>query len=368
MKRAVQFAFPIIAVAAVVALSVIANGQADDEYYWFALDAELTGESAASVEIAPKFNAVGDDAFPYEIHYNVSRTSSTRDQNGVFTGSTTSENWVASSTVIARENPLEGNKNLQLAFQFDQLRFVVDNGKGKWSGVVNDAKAEFTEVMPDGAPNPATAVPGWAGVSASDIQRAMRSQSGNVASAWATIDDQGKLTDATYFADLGSAKQASYPARLLDPVDLMRGMFPQWNADLKMNLKDAVKVRRSFPVSGIAGGTIEYDFTYTLNKLHGTTEEGNTEATAAAFSFTAEPVQKQHTQTVLGLDVKFTPPSIKAGYLLFDLVKGVPAIVSWKYSMTGNTADSANGLGSEFEVNVDFSASLQAKPDDNDAG
>jgi hypothetical protein len=368
VKRAVRITLPIIAIAAIAAFSVIAYGQADEDYYWLKLDAALSTEAAATVEVTPKFSAVADDAFPYEIHVNTSRTSSTRDQNGVFTGSTVKEDWIALASIIARENPLEGNKDLQLAFQFDQLRFVIDNGLGKWAGTVNDSTADFTKVLPDGTPEPATGVPGWIGVSASDIQRAMRTQSNTAASAWADMNEQGKLSNPLYFADLNTAKQASYPARLLDPIDLVRGMFPQWNADQKAKIGDTFSVTRDFPVSGVPGGSIAYTFTYKLDKLHGTSEEGKTEATAAAFSFTAEPKVEAHKEKLHGIDVKFTAPEVKNGYLLFDLVKGVPAIVSWEYSMKGSTADSANGLGSEFEVNVEFSASLRAKPEDNDAG
>ncbi|MCF6227136.1 MAG: hypothetical protein L3J82_00495 [Planctomycetes bacterium] len=368
MKRAARIYLPLLAAVAVAVVSATAFGQADDDYYWFKQDKELAAGIAAKTEISPEFKVVADDAFAYEFYYNVNRTSKASEGAIEFTGSTSSENWILSSTLSARENPLKGQKDLQLAFHFDQIRFIVDNGQAKWAGVVNLDVADFTEVKPDGTPDPATTIPGWPGVSASDIQRALRSQGASAASAWVSIDGTSKLSNEIYFADYSSPNQASYPGRLLDPIDLMRCMFPQWNADLTMKIGDTVSVIRSFPVSGVAGGTMEYKFTYTLNKLFGTTEEGNTEATSAAFSFKAEPVsggivsQKLH-----GMEVKFTAPKINDGYLLYDLNKGMPAIVSWSYSLTGSTAEVAAKLGSDFEVEVEFSASLSQKPDGKDA-
>ena len=376
MKRAARIYLPLLAAVAVAVVSATAFGQENDDYYWFKQDKELAAAIAAKTEISPEFKAVADDSFAYEIYINTKRTSKASEgaiefagsTSIEFAGSTSSESWILKSTLNTRENPLKGQKNLQLAFHYDQIRFIVDNGQAKWAGVVNDGTAEFTEVKPDGTPDPATTIPGWPGVSARDLQSAMKKQSAAAASAWVSIDATSKLSNEVYFADYSSPNQASYPGRLLDPVDLMCCMFPQWNAEQKMKIGDSVSVIRSFPVSGVAGGTMEYKFTYTLNKLFGTTEEGNTEATSAAFSFKAEPVNKDEVQQKLhGLVVKYKAPKINDGYLLYDLKKGMPAIVSWSYSLKGSAADVAAKLGSDFEVEVEFSASLSKKLGDEDA-
>jgi hypothetical protein len=73
------------------------------------------------------------------------------------------------------------------------------------------------------------------------------------------------------------------------------------------------------------------------------------------------PVQREHTLTVAGLETKFTAPDIKGGRLLLDLAKGVAANTQWNYTLSGSVRQPGSELATDFEVKVDFSASLRSQ-------
>ena len=92
-----------------------------------------------------------------------------------------------------------------------------------------------------------------------------------------------------------------------------------------------------------------------LEKLYGTVEK----PTAARFSFSAKPVQAEQSATVGKLTTTFTAPEIKEGHLLLDLAKGVAAYVRWEYKLSGKISQADSKLATDFDVQVDFTASLR---------
>lgn len=363
LKSAVRIGLPaFIMFAGVAAALSFVFAQPDftaDKPYAFKLDADVTGQ-AADTAIEPKFNAIAGDQFAYEVYFNATRSGTTRDGAKPVDAFRREENWTDLVTLRVDEDPLDGRKDLMMRLQFNQIQFLLDNGKARYSGYMGpdapNRKANFKEILPDGSRNEVTNIPGWVGVNAGSVKTAMVAQSRDfAASAWFNVSDSGRLYNEAYFADFNSANQANYPGKLQDPVHLALGIQPEFPADATLKLGETVTVRRRLPVGLVAGATAEYDVTYKLEKLYGTVEK----PTAARFSFSAVPVQREHSATIGALTTSFRAPDIKDARLLLDLNKGICVYTRWDYKLSGKVSKADSQLATDFEVQVDFTASLR---------
>jgi hypothetical protein len=359
VRKLALTALPCLLIA-VAALTYVFAQPALDTPYEFKLGADITAD-AAEVAIQPAFKALADDRFAYDIYFNATRSGSVRDGDKSQEGFRRAENWITMVTLTAKEDALDGRKDLLLRLNYDQLGFLIDNGAARYSGYVGPARgtttAAFHEVTPNGERNEANNIPGWPGVTARGIESARSSQTFDPAgSAWFSVNDQGRLYNETYFADFNNADQRNYPGRFQDPLHLTLGLLPEFAEGASLKIGETTTVRRRFPVSTGAGSTIEYDFTYKLERLYGTVAE----PTAARFTFTAVPVQREHTHDHAGLRTTWTAPDIKDGTLLFDLGKGIAAATSWKYELAGTVTQTGGSMRTEFKIAVDFAANLRA--------
>lgn len=362
MKHAFRIGIPALLIAAGVAAFVLAQPEADDltKPYEFKLGPDITAQ-AADVVIEPRFRAIADDRFAYECYSNAVRSGTVTDADKPVESFRISENWINHFTMVASEDPLDGRKDLQLRFQFDVMQFTIDNGEARYTGFVGPTselhKPGFQEVLPGGERSDVTNIPGWVGINANSLEQNRGTQARDFsASAWFSASETGRLYRETYYADYGFADQANYPGRLQDPLHIALSVQPEFSAGAKLKLGETLTLRRRFPVSASFGGTIEYDFTYKLEKLYGTVAE----PTAARLSFDAVPVKREHELTVNGLKTRFSAPDIKGGKLLLDLVKGVAAHVQWEYRLGGTISQAGTELVTVFDVKFEFSASLRA--------
>ncbi|MBZ0136723.1 MAG: hypothetical protein K8I27_10155 [Planctomycetes bacterium] len=363
MKRAILYTLPALMLATAIGF-VIAQpdfGDSADKPYEFKLAPDIT-DKAADLVIEPRFRAVADEKFAYEAYLNILRTGTSHEDGKPVSAFRREENWIDLVTLATAENPIEGNTDLLLRLQFDQLNFIIDNGEARYSGYIGPDGATppaFKEIFPNGERAEANNIPGWVGITARGIEQARTSQARDFsASAWFSVSDEGRLYNDTYFADFNNPDQRSYPGKLQDPVHLALGIQPEFAKDARVKLGETVTVRRRLPVGVNHGATVDYDVTYKLERLYGTVDE----PTAARFSFHAVPVAAEHSSTRGGLTTSFTAPEIKDGALLLDLVKGVAAWTSWKYKLNGKVSEPGTSLATDFEVEVDFSASLRAAP------
>lgn len=346
--------------AAALAVSFAAAQQRDPYEFKVNLkDHDITAK-AADVVIEPRFKAVADDRFAYEYYYNVRRQGRSTENGSQFESFRRTENWTAWAMLNVRENELDGRADSQIALQYERLNGLVDNGRGRYSVYVGPTdgalSAKFEEILPDGSRNNVTSIPGWAGITASTIESNRATQSGFAgAAAWFSVDEQGRLYDEQYFADLGSPDQRNYPGVLIDPVHIALGSCAEFTKGASLKLGQTIEITRRFPLGVVPGATAQYRFTYKLEKLYGTVEE----PTAAQFSFTAVPVQQKHSVKVGNLSAEYDAPSIEGGTLLYDLAKGVTADVTWAYTLKGVISQQGTTLRTEFGVEADFRASLR---------
>lgn len=362
--RFARFAIPALGVAAVAALAVtLATAQAR-EAYEFKVDLakqDITA-TAGEVSIEPRFRAIADDRFPYEIYYNTHRRGSSTQDGKPFDAFTRRENWTVLAMLELAEDEQEGRSDLRLAVQYEQISFLIDNGRGRYSGyvgpTVGTTSAKFQEILPDGTRNDVLNIPGMVGVNASAMEAARSSQSlYGSGTVFFSVDGQGRLYNDQYHADFNNNDQRNHPGQLVDPVHLALGLNTQFAKEAKLKIGQTTEVTRRFAVGVTPGATADYRFVYKLEKLYGTVAE----PTAAKFSFTATPVNAEVTQTIDGITVRFAAPEIKDGMLVYDIAKGVAADVTWSLSLKG-TATQAGGLASEFSVDADYRASLRRKP------
>jgi hypothetical protein len=366
--KQIRFVLPLIAVCAAVAAVTYVLAQPpmpDQKWHEFKLGDDITA-AAGEVVLEPGFKAVADDRFGYEAYYNTTRTGTVSDAGKQVDGFRNRENWITRFNLVTQEDEQEGRTDLRYSFQFDNIEFLLDNGKARYSGYVGQEsqfyKPQFHEIMADGSRNEVTNIPGWAGINARTLETNRSSQARDYAgSAWASITDSGRLYNESYFADYSAGDQRNYPGRLLDPVHLMLSVNVEFPAEAKLRLNEKFTLRRRLPVGASAGATTDYDVTYTLVKLYGDKNKP-TEPTAARFTFEAVPAQREHTVRVDGMDIKFTAPDIKDGALLVDLVKGVSAHVTYKYALKGSISQPGTTWSSSFENEVDFTASLRVPP------
>lgn len=367
MKRAILFATPALLLAFAIGY-VIAQpfpGGIDstppvDEPYEFKLGPDIT-DKAADMVIEPNFRAVADDKFAYEAYFNILRKGTSRDGAKPIDSFRREENWIDLVTLSTSEDPLEGNTDLLLALRFDQLNFIIDNGKARYSGYIGPdtggGPAAFHEIFANGERTEANNIPGWVGITARGVETERAEQARDFsASAWFSVSDEGRLYNETLFADFNNPDQRSFPGKLQDPVHLALAIQPEFGKNAQVKHGETITVRRRMPVGVSHGATTEYDVTYKLEKIYGTVDK----PTAARFSFTAVPVKAEQTSTRGGLQTTFTAPEIKDGALLLDLNKGVAAWTKWAYSLKGKVTETGTNRSTDFEVEVDFTASLRA--------
>jgi len=364
LKFAVRFGLPAcILIAGIAAVLVYAQPGLDsgdaDKPYNFKLDPEVTAQ-AADTTVEPAFHGIDGDHFAYEVYFNALRSGTTSDDGKPVDSFRRQENWVDVLSLRVDEDPLEGRKDLQMRLQFETIEFLLDTGKARYSGYMGPngptRKANFKEILPDGTRNDVQNIPGWVGVTAGAVNSAMVAQSNDYsAAAWFSVTDAGKLYDEVYYADFREANQANYPGKFQDPLHVALSIQPEFPADAKLKIGETCTVRRRMPVGLVPGATVEYDVTYKLEKLYGTVEK----PTAARFSFSAKPVQAEQSATVGKLTTTFTAPEIKEGHLLLDLAKGVAAYVRWEYKLSGKISQADSKLATDFDVQVDFTASLR---------
>lgn len=355
MKRLLLLCCAIAAAATVFAVTRTAA----DEFYQFTLDAEITAD-AGEVVIEPRSRVLADDRFGYEIDFKALRRGTATEGDKVTSAFRRTEHWASSVNYRLEEDALDGKSDLRLAMQYDRLHFLLDDGKGRYSGYIGPEeggnRSAFHEVMPDGKRNEVTNIPGWPGINARTINTTRETQNRvGAAAVWFSISEESRLYNEAYFADYSAPAQANYMGRFQDPVHLTLGLFPQFNADAKLKIGETMVVRRRMPVGVTPGATIDYDVSYKLERLYGTVEE----PTAARFSFDATPASREHAAKADGLDVTFNAPDILGGELLLDLRKGIPVHVRWSYTVKGSIRGEAP-YAAEFENEVDFTASLRA--------
>lgn len=369
MTRLTRLLLPValIAIASAWAFTLVGAQSAFDggvKPYKFVLGSELSGEEAKKAVVKPAFKAVADDRFDYEVYFNIRRSGASSDANGAAGGFARTETWVSQCNLTLEEDDLTGRKDLRAAFRYESLYFDLVDGQTSYSGYigpkVDDGGAghdsTFWKVDADGSRTTAFQIPGWLGVNARSVENSRNTQAGpGSASAWVSVSDTGRLHDEVYFADFDSSDQRNYPARLLDPVHIVSGLMPEFAAGASAQLGAELVIRRRMPVGPLPGATIDYDLTYTLEKVYGPV----TEPTAAQFKFSGKAVSAEHTQRVGGMDLKFTAPEIKDGLLLLDLVKGVSAVVRWKYALKGEISEPGSARRATFGSEAEFSASLR---------
>lgn len=354
----------ILLVAGVCALAVsFASAQTKDPYE-FRLGEDITAK-ATDVTIEPRWRGVAEDRFEYDIFVNTTRNGTASGAAESISSFRRTEDWTVLATLTARENELEGRKDLLLALAYDRINFLIDNGRGRYAGYIgpssgDGASAKFQEVLPDGTRNDVTNIPGWPGIGASTVETNRNMQAGfNSASAWFSINDQGRLYDEQHFADLGTAaEQRQYPGALVDPVHLALGLGVEFTQGAKLKIGQTTEIVRRFPLGMIPGATAQYRFTYKLEKLYGKVEE----PAAARFIFTAVPIVAKQEVKIGDLTATFDAPEIKNGTLLLDLTKGIAVDVTWSYSLQGTITQPADKLASKFSTDTDYRASLRKKP------
>jgi hypothetical protein len=209
--RQLRFAIPALLVCAVAALVVTLVSAQPREPHYFKVNTsteDITAK-AAEVSIEPAFKAVADDQFPYEIYVNSSRRGTSTAAGKHFDSFRRVENWIIHANLSIREDDLEGRKDLLMALQFGippgtdgttmagGISFLVDNGLGRYSGSIGPASgantAKFQEIHADGTRTDVSAIPGWAGISATTVEGNRSTQSfTNAASAWFSVDESGK--------------------------------------------------------------------------------------------------------------------------------------------------------------------------------
>jgi hypothetical protein len=340
-------------------IAVIAFAQPGvDDYYkpaWDKLKQDITAQ-APEVAIEPKFRAVADDHFAYEIDFRATRSGTVTQGSETTDAFRRTEHWTTAVHYKVEEEELEGHKDLRLAMRYDRMTFLLDNGKNRYAGYIGpdqgQEKAGFFEVQPGGARTSVGSIPGWPGVNAQTI-KSMSDAQNRTGSAWFSVSEQSRLYGETYFADYNSADQRNYPGRFQDPVHLTLALFPQFAEDAKVKIGEVMTVRRRMPMGAAAGATVEYDVTYKLEKLYGTVEE----PVGARFSFSATPAKREQEARVEGLTVRFSAPDLKDGALFLDLAKGVPLYTRWSYTVKGAIGGEASAI---FENEVEFTASLRA--------
>jgi len=374
--RLLRISIPVVLVGALAALAVgLASAQQRDPYY-FGVDTATTNitETAAEVVIEPRFRAVVDDQFPYEIYVNTKRTGTSSEGTNLFDTFRRTESWIVHAQLIMREDELERRKDPLLAFQYGVpndaegkarpggISFLIDNGRGRYSGYIGPAaggnSAKFQEILPDGARSDVTNIPGWPGISASGVESSRSAQAGmNAASLWVSMAEDGRPHNPQYYVDWNDPDQRSYPGQLIEPLHLLLGLHTHFAKDTKLKLGESVKLTRGFPVGVVPGAAAEYEFSYKLENLYGTLEE----PTAARFSFTAAPRAARQAIKVGELLAEFDAPAI-SGTLLFDLLKGVTADIAWAGAVKGLISQPGTELRTEFASDMDFRASLMRKP------
>lgn len=362
--RLTRFAIPALLVAVAGALAVSFAAAQAREPYEFKVDLEkqdITATAGALV-IEPRFRGVADDRFPYEIYYNTHRRGHATQDGKQIDAFARHENWTVLAMLELAEDEQEGRTDLRAGLQYEQMNFMVDNGRARYAGYVGPANgtstAKFTEVLPDGSRNEVMNVPGWVGINASGLERARASQAmPGAGTAMFSVNEQGRLYNDQYHTEYNDADQRNQPGALVDPVHLALGLSAEFAKGAKLKIGETTEVTRRFGVGPVPGQTAEYRFVYKLEKLYGTLDE----PTAARFSFTATPVKANHSTSVDGMQVSLDAPEIKDGMLVYDLAKGVAADVTWKISFKGTVTQGA-GLRSEFTVDADYRASLRRKP------
>jgi len=364
VTRLVRWLVPaaLVAVAAVTLLSHVGAQPAAKPYEFKLGDKPLSDEDARKVTLRPAFKAVADDKFEYEVYLDKKTNGGSSDGAAPAGGFARRETWMALCEVLLEEDELNGRKDLRAAFRFGPLHFDLSDGEESFSGYIGpgggdaaDRKdATFWKIERDGSRTQAFNIPGWAGVNARGVESSRNTQSmiGNAA-AWMSISESGRAHSELYFAEFDVADQRNYPGRFLDPVQLLLGIQPEFAPDASVQAGGTLSVRRRFPVG--LSGSLDYDLTYTLEKIYGTVET----PTAAVFKFTGKPVTAEQAQRLGGLDVRYTAPEITDGYLLLDLVKGVAAVVKWKYALKGEVLEPGSARKASFASAAEFSASLR---------
>lgn len=332
--------------------------------YKFVQGPELKGDDAKNAVVKPAFRGLADDQFNYEAYVNVRRRGGT--SAGGAGGFARSEAWTALFNILMEENELAGRKDLRAAFRYDSLLFDLTDGVESYSGFIGPTSgdgagrksATLWKVARDGSRTTAYSIPGWPGVSAGGVEGARSTQSvGANASAWFSISPSGRVYDELYFAEFDSADQRSFPGRLLDPMQLALATVAEFAPDASVQLGGQTVVRRRFPMGLRPGATVDYDCTYTLERVWGTVAD----PTCAQFKFTAKPVvAAQRVALDARLDAVFDAPELAEGVLVFDLVKGVAAVVRYRFAMNGRVVAREGGATlSEFACESEFSASLR---------
>lgn len=359
MKIAFRCALALVVVACSAWVAISLTSAQDEKPYEFVRGDDVT--EAFRVEgytLKPRFRGVDKDLFRYDVYLNVDRRLGASAANESLGGSARTENWMSRVDIALGEDELEGRPDLLAAFRYNSIHFTLHDGHSAFSGYIGPAKgadtANFYEVLRDGERSRVNNIPGWPGVTASNLERSRSGQSGVNASAWFSVSPEGRISNECYYADFNRGEQRNYPGRLLDPVQIALAIQPEFAADAEIKVGESVTVRRRFPMGPVSGQAVEYDFTYTLERVYGKADDPS----AALLTFTATPVQWEQTDVVNGLSVRYTAPAIEGGRLMLDMAKGVAASVEWKYSLQGEMSEPDSLYAAGFEVDVDFSASL----------
>jgi len=311
-----------------------------------------------------KLRAMTDDRFEYDFYLNTSRHSQAVDGGDVIGSSARTDNWIAQAQVLLKEDEIAGSKDLRASFVFDSLQFEFNDGQQGFAGFIGQGRGQGKDKQETGfvsrrgaERNSVVNIPGWPGVAASEVNRLRGTQAISPAGNMSfNVAETGRVYAETYFADFDGPDQRCYPARLIDPLQLVLYMWPEFAADASVKVGDTIIARRRFPVGVLTGETVMYEFSYKLEKTYGKAEE----PTAALFSFTAKPVSANAvTQRLRGLDTSVTPGEIKGGTLLLDQVKGVPVNVNFKFGVTGKVSEPGSANNMDFAADVEFSSSLR---------
>ncbi len=368
MYRFAKYVLPalLIAAATLVSFTFAQDGTVSGaKPYKFVQGPELGGEEAKKAIVKPAFKAVADDQFSYEVYFNVKRSGGSK-LGAEAGGFSRSETWTTICSLLMEEDELSGRKDLRAAFRYDLIFFDLTDGESAYSGYIGPGigdgparkNAGFWKVDKEGKRSTAYGIPGWSGMSGGGIEGARSTQSvGANASAWFSVSGNGKIHDESYFAEFDSADQRNYPGRLVDPMHIARALMPEFAQDASVQLGGSTVVRRLMPMGSLPGAAIEYDVTYTLEKVYGTVAE----PTCAQFKFSAKPVvAQQQADLDAKWSVNYSAPEIVDGLLVYDLVKGVAAVVRYKYALKGDlTARDAGATSSSFACEAEFSASLK---------